>query len=171
MEENIVTVKNQKTVKTFTWIILIASGLVFVAAMFGMFTSSFLNSIMASTKIASSVHLNATAILILDFWRMLISGYIILSAVFVLQYREVWRRQIIAGLILAILYMIISPIVTYYSFPQINFAGSDSMQAGIMDAAKTAGMLFQYFWAVAWSVFFIVAIFKYNNKEIKELFS
>lgn len=174
MEENILLEKSQKTVKIFTLILLIASVLVFISAALGLFSSSFASSFLENSKILSNkvdIHINETPIVILLTIKLIISAYIILSAIFVLQYKEKWRKQIIAGLILAMLYMLTSPAINYYNFPQIHFQQSNNMQINMMDAARTMSLIIGYLWSIAWSVFFIIAIIKYNKRETKLLFS
>ena len=174
MEENLLLEKNKKTVRVFTLILLIASALVLISAIFGLFSSSFVNSFLENSKLLTNkvdIHINQTPVIILLTLKLIISAYIVLSAIFVLQYKETWRKQIVVGIILAMLYMLTSPLINYFNFPQINFHNSPDIPKNLTDAARTMSLLIGYLWSIAWSVFFIISIVKYNKKEIKLLFS
>jgi hypothetical protein len=174
MKENILVEKNQKTVKVFTWILLVASALVFLSAISGLFSSPFVNSFLKGLNTQSfkmDIHINQTPYIILASFKLVISAYILISAIFVLQYKEVWRKQIIIGIILAALYMLTSPLINYINFPQIHFHNTERLPINMMDTARTMSLVIGYLWSIAWSVFFIVAITKYNKREIKLLFS
>ena len=174
MEENILVEKNKKIVKVFTWILLVASALVCFSAISGLFTSSFANSFLNNFNRQSfkiDIHINQTPYIILASFKMVISAYILLSAIFVLQYKEVWRKQIIIGIILATLYMLTSPLINYINFPQVHIQNTEKLPINIMDAARTMSLIIGYLWSIAWTVFFIIAIVKYNKTETKLLFS
>ena len=174
MEENILIQKNQKTVKIFTWIILVASALVFFSAVLNLFSSSFVGSFLEGIMMRSKgidIRYNETPYIILASLKLIISAYIILSAVFVLQYKEIWRKQIIVGIILAILYMLVSPLIYYYNFPQIHITTSDDSEMNVIAIVRKMALVWGYFWSIAWSIFFIVSIVKYNKREVKLLFS
>jgi len=170
MEENLLLEKNRKTIKVISWVILIAAAISVLSSMLGLMSTPFINSMQNSKLFHNKIEMNITAIILLNLTKMLISIFILLSAIFVLQYKEMWRRQIITGLILAIAYLMISPVISYYNYPTFHFPIDPNMPAGFLESAKLMSIIFSYFWSVAWSVFFIIAILKYRKEEIKLLF-
>ncbi len=165
--------KNQKTVRVFTWILIIIASLSILSGLAGIIGSYFLNSAQEYFQTMpgkAAFTLNMTPIIIINSIKILISIFILLSAIFVLQYKETWRKQIIIGLMLAIAYLLVSPLVNYFDLLQFHYTGTGNISQQMQDMAKTASLIFSYGWSVIFSVFFIVAIVKYNNKDIKLLF-
>ena len=176
MEDDVLLAKNQKSVKIFSWIIIIASGLALFSGISGLVSSSFANSILGDFNMSSNkvnMHINEIPGIIMNLIKILICALIVLSAIFVLQYREIWRKRLLIGLILAIIYMMISPLISYLNFPRIHFSNFGNMPANVgnmEELVKTMTLMFGYLWSIAWSVFFIITIVKFNKSEIKLMF-
>ncbi len=173
MEDIVTKDKNQKTVRVFTWILIIITSISVLAGISGIIGAYIINSAQEyfqSMPGKAAFALNLTPINILNSIKIFISLYVLLSAVFVLNFKEVWRKQIITALILAIVYLIASPLVSYFDLLNIHLPDAENIPTRIQDTAKMASLIFSYGWSVVFSTFFVVAIVKYNNAGIKLLF-
>lgn len=165
--------KNQKTIRVFSWIIIIAATLSLFIGVFGLITSPNASSMHEYTKIITTsvgIKINSYVNIMLDSIKILINALLVFSAVFLLRYKETWRKQVILWLIIAIIYLMISPLLNYIYFPQINFYNMKNIPINIRKIARIHTLMSAYLWSIIWTVFFIVVIVKLNKKEIKLLF-
>ncbi len=173
MEDINLIEKTQKNIKILTWILIIGSALILLSALFifgGYSNMIYLQS--ATKNFDPPININFTLYFILNAIKLLLSIVIFLSAIFVLKYKDNWRKILVYTLSAAILYLLISPIVNYLYFPMLDLVAPTEGTAQVMlNMAKTSMLIFSYIWSFVFIAFFIYAIKRMTNMEVLKLFS
>ena len=159
--------KNKRNIKIITWVIIVISSLSLLASLSGLIGSLFMNATQNSSAANAKMNMNLVYVLIMNSIQFLLSAFLLISAIFALQFKEYWRGKIILGLILSIVYLLIAPIINFY-YPPVEFQNQ-----GVQNVYSNVKMLMlytSYFYSIVISIFFIISIFRYSNKNIKILF-
>ncbi|MEJ5351427.1 MAG: hypothetical protein WHS65_07535 [Melioribacteraceae bacterium] len=162
--------KNKRNIKIITWVIIVISSLSLLASLSSLIGSLFMNT--AQNRIYSSaanakMNMNLVYVLIMNSIQFLLSAFLLISAIFALQFKEYWRGKIILGLILSIVYLLIAPIINFY-YPPVEFQNQEVQN--LSSNVKMLMLYTSYFYSIVVSIFFIISIFRYSNKNIKILF-
>lgn len=162
--------KNKRNIKIITWVIIVISSLSLIASLSSLIGSLFMNT--AQNRIYSSaanakMNMNLVYVLIMNSIQFLLSAFLLISAIFALQFKEYWRGKIILVLILSIVYLLIAPIINFY-YPPVEFQNQEVQN--ISSNVKMLMLYTSYFYSIVISIFFIISIFRYSNKNIKILF-
>jgi hypothetical protein len=105
------------------------------------------------------IGINFTLYFIQNAVELLLCVVVYVSAVYVLKFNNVWRQVLIYGLITSIIFLIMSPIITYYNVHSI-----------IEGFPKISRLIWSYIWSIIFSAFFIFVIMKLSKEEVKLLF-
>lgn len=171
MDDLIQQNKEQKTVKIFSWILIAGSLFVFLKVLLVLNGYAGMINMQQITKnFDPPIQMNFTLYFVLSGIELLLNILIFISAVFVLKYSDLWRRILIYALIFAILYLLISPILSYNNFMMRDTLMIKGMEKEMLKSAKSSLLIWSYFWSVVISIFFFVVIKKFSNKKTKELF-
>ncbi|GBD90441.1 hypothetical protein BMS3Abin04_01158 [bacterium BMS3Abin04] len=163
--------REQKYVQIFSWILIVGSILIFLKALLALNGyAGMINMQQLSKNFNPSIQMNFTLYFVLSGIELLLSILIFISAVFVLKYSDLWRRILIYGLILAILYLVIFPILYYNNFMMRDTMMIKGMEKEMLKLAKSSFLIWSYFWSVIVSIFFVFVIKKLSNEKTKELF-
>lgn len=171
MDDLIQKNKEQKTVKIFSWILIAGSVFVFLKVLLVLNGyAGMINMQQMSKNFDPPIQMNFTLYFVLNGIELLLNILIFISAVFVLKYSDLWRRILIYALIFAILYLLISPILSYNNFMMRDTIMIKGMEKEMLKSVKSSLLIWSYFWSVVISIFFFVVIKKFSNKKTKELF-
>lgn len=69
---------------------------------------------MISGKSHPSIGIDYTLYFVQDVIELLLSVIVLVSATFVLKYRDIWRRMLLYTLITSIIFLLVFPIINYY---------------------------------------------------------
>jgi len=163
--------KEQKYVKIFVWILIVGSVLIFLKALLALNGyAGMINMQQLSKNFDPPIQMNFTLYFVLSGIELLLSIIIFVSAVFVLKYSDLWRKVLIYGLILSVLYLVISPIIYYNNFLMRDTIMLRGMEKNMLSLAKSSFLIWSYFWSVVISIFLVVVIKKLSDQKTKELF-
>lgn len=172
METLVLQEKNRKVIKIFSWILIIISTIVLLgdlSASNGLSAMITLQSI--TKKFDPPVQINFTLYFTQYAVGLLLCVVIFISATFVLKFRERWRKVLVYGLITAIIFLMISPIINYYNYPVVKVASPSSIPKHWIYLSKASILIRSYFWSIVLSAFFIVVIMRFSKKEVTLLFN
>jgi len=160
--------KNQKVVKVFSWILIVLSTLVLLRNLFLSQAYSSAIIIQSTTrKFDPPLGVNFTLYFIQHAVEFLLCIVVFVSATFVLKYKNLWRNVLLYGLIISIIFLMISPIINYYNIPgYVESIGG----GGYINVSRTSILIKSFAWSIIISAFFIVVILKLSKEEVKLLF-
>ncbi len=171
METSYVQAKNQRTVKTFAWILIAISVLLLLRSIFTLQSISAIITIKDLTrKFNPPMDINYTPYFIEHAIELLLCIVVFVSATFVLKFENLWRSVLVYGLTVSIIFLLISPLVDYYNLAPWNIAPMTSIDRKIMNVAKISMLIWSYTWSIIFSAFFAVVILKLSKREVKSLF-
>jgi hypothetical protein len=160
METLVSQEKNQKVVKLLSWGLIAISA--FLLLRYFVFPHS-ISSMVSLQKITRNfnppIEINFTLYFIQTSLELLLYILVFVIATFLLKYQNKWRKALIDILIVAIIYFILSPIITYYNIDKVLYG----------DYANTK-LLWSYLWSIILSSIIIVAIKKLMKEEVRMLF-
>ena len=170
MEETFNLVKNQRSVKSFSWNIIILSFTGFILGLFGIvwylfkIRTTYLD--MSSVSLNSLVQLfNPANYIIQSIFQIGISVMFMFSAYYVLEYSEKWRKRLVYGLIVSSLFLILAPIFSLNNIPNLDVPTDEIWGGGKI---KMVSWVFLTTYLTAG--YFIIAALKLSREEIKKLF-
>lgn len=117
------------------------------------------------------VEINYSQFLITYSIALLIYVLILVSAVYVLKHKELWRKVLIYSLIFLILALLISPIINYTYSPTVKLQVENVNDYGMVDTLNKTNLLWFYVWSILLSLFYVFVIVKLSKTEIKTLFN
>lgn len=169
MEEKAKLIKNQRTVKSFSWNIIFIS---FLGLVFGLTGVSTYISRLGTPYLdlpSSSVSdlakfFNPKYYIVQSVITIIISSVLILSSYFVLKYYKKWHTILIYGLIAAGIFLIITPIFTAANFPNLDTT------LEIWGSAKIKIVTWLFLISYLMAGYFIIAVLKLSREEVKQLF-
>ncbi len=160
MEISVSQEKNQKLIKTLSWILIILSAVVLLRSIFSAHSYSAMVTMQGITKnFDPPIGINFTLYFIQKAVELLLCVVVYVSSVYVLKFNNVWRKVLVYCLTVSIIFLIASPIITYYNFHN-----------GIVEFSKTSMLISYYFWSMILLAFLIYVIMKLSQKEVKALF-
>ena len=172
METSYVQAKNQRTVKTFAWILIAISVLLLLRSIFTLQSISAIIMMKDLTReFNPPVDINYTPYFIEHAIELLLCIVVFVSATFVLKFENLWRSVLVYGLTVSIIFLLISPLVDYYNLAPWNIAPMTSIDRKIMNVAKISMLIWSYTWSIIFSAFFTVVIVKLSKEEVKSLFA
>lgn len=172
MGTNVLQEKNQKLVKMLSWILIVVSAFALFSRVFTLHGLSTMVTMQGITKnIDPPVELNFAPYLIKSAIELLLCVIIFISSTFVLKYKKVWKQILVYSLIASIIFLIISPLITYYNPTFLKIDSFKYAEKEMMNVAKTSLLIWSYIWSIIFSVFIAYVIWKLSRKEIKVLFN
>lgn len=164
--------KTQKNIKILTWVLIIGSGMILLSALFILGGYSNMIYLQSRTKSFNPpVQINFSLYFVLNAIKLLLSIVIFLFAIFVLKYKDNWRKVLVYTLTTAVLYLLVSPIVNYLYFPMQDLVSPKGMEKEMLNMAKSSMLIFSYIWSFVFIAFFIYVIKRMTNMEVVKLFS
>ena len=152
--------KNKEAVKEYSWALIVMS---IILLLLGVFVSRgyspMINMRSLTKNFNPPMEINFTLYFFQKAVELLLCIVVFLSATFVQKFSERWRKILLYSLIASIIYLFVSPIITYYNF--------DRLIHGLDVTSKLIG---NYAAAIVFSAFFIVIIIKLSKEEIRLLF-
>ena len=171
MKASYVQAKNQRTVKTFAWILIAISVLLLLRSIFTLQSISAIIMMKDLTReFNPPVDINYTPYFIEHAIELLLCIVVFVSATFVLKFENLWRNVLVFGLTVSIIFLLISPLVDYYNLAPWGIEPMTSIDKRIMNVTKTSMLIWSYTWSMIFSIFFTVVIAKLTKKEVKSLF-
>jgi hypothetical protein len=172
METNVLQGKNQKLVRMLSWILIVVSALVLLSTVFTLHDLSSMVTMQGITKnFNPPVELNFAPYLIKNAIELLLCVIIFISSTFVLKYKKVWKQILVYSLIASIIFLVISPLMTFYNPTFLKIDSLKNAEKEMMNVAKTSMLIWSYIWSIIFSVFLAYVIWKLSRKEIKVLFN
>jgi protein-S-isoprenylcysteine O-methyltransferase Ste14 len=160
METLVSQEKNQKLVKALSWILIFVSAIVLLRSIFFSQGYSAMITMQGITKnFDPPIGINFSLYFIQNAVELLLCMVVYVSAVHVLNFNKKWRQVLVYSLIASIIFLIMSPIITYYNVHSI-----------IVGFPKTSRLIWSYIWSIILSAFFIFVIMKLSKEEVKLLF-
>ncbi len=160
MEAVVLQEKNQKLIKTLSWVLIILSAVVLLKSLFFARGYSSMITMQGITKnFDPPIGINFTLYFIQQAVELLLCVVVYVSAVYVLKFNNVRRKVLVYCLVASIIFLIVSPIITYYN-----------VHNGIEEFPKTSRLLWYYFWSMILLAFLIYVTMKLSQKEVKALF-
>ena len=105
------------------------------------------------------IGINFTLYFIQNAVELLLCVLVYVSAVYVLKFNNVWRQVLVYGLITSIIFLMVSPIISYYNIDNV-----------IVGVDKIPRLIWRYSLSIILSAFFIFVIIKLSKEEVKLLF-
>lgn len=172
METSYVEAKNQRTVKTFAWILIALSILLLVRSIFTLQGISSIITIKSLTrKFNPPLDINYTPFFIQSSIELLLCIVVFLAATFVLKFKNLWRNVLVYGLTASIIFLFIMPVINYYNMPPWTISSMGDLERQMLNAARTSMLIWSYTWTMIFSTFFVVVIVKLTKKEVRSLFA
>jgi len=160
MEAVVLQEKNQKLIKALSWILIFVSAIVLLKSIFFSRGYSAMVTMQGITKnFDPPIGINFTLYFIQNAVELLLCVVVYVSAVYVLKFKNAWRKVLVYCLVASIIFLIVSPIITYYN-----------VHNGIEEFPKTSRLLWYYFWSMILLAFLIYVTMKLSQKEVKALF-
>lgn len=160
METVVLQNNNRDTIKVFSWILIVIST---IGLLSSLFVSNGYSSMITMQSITKNfdppIGINFTLYFIQNAVGILLCVVVFISAAFVLKYNNRWRKMLVYGLIISIIFLMISPIINYYNI--------DNVLVGVNKIQRLIGY---YFLSIILSAFFIYVIIKLSKQEVKLLF-
>jgi len=163
--------KEKKHVTILSWILIIGSALILLK------TLLLINGYSSMIKLQSAtndfnppVQINFTLYFISNAIELLLSIIVFVAAVFVLQYKNLWRKVLITGLIASIVFLLVSPIINFSAFQFPHMVMMKGMDRMMLSSVKTSMLIWSYFWSIVMTIFFIFVIKTLSKKEVQKLF-
>lgn len=167
MEASYVQAKNQRTVKTFAWILIALSVLLLLRSIFTLQSISSIIILKSLTrKFNPPVDINYTPYFIQHAIELLLYIVVFVAATFVLKFKNLWRSVLVYGLTVSIIFLLISPLICYYYLPPWTINSMSSIDKEMMNVTKTSMLIWAYTWSIIFSAFFTVVILKLSKKEV-----
>lgn len=172
MEEMTLQERNHDVVKILTWFLIGITTLLLIKNFFTMHELANIVTLKGITKkFNPSVHLNFMPYIINNMAEIIICIVVYISATFVLKFKNVWRRILLFSLIIAIMFLVISPLVTYFNPFLIEPDHLTETQKLFVSKMTEHILITSYLWSVIFSIFMVYVIFKLSKREIRALFS
>ncbi len=152
--------KNQKLIRTLSWILIFVSAIVLLKSIF--FSRGYSAMIVMygiTKKFDPPIGINFTLYFIQKAVELLLCVVVYVSAVYVLKFNNKWRQVLVYSLIVSIIFLIMSPIFTYYN-----------VHNGIEEFPKTSRLIWSYVWSMILLAFLVYVIMKLSQDEVKALF-
>ncbi len=160
METAVSQEKNHKLIKALSWILIFVSAIVLLRSIFFSQGYSAMITMQGITKnFNPPIGINFSLYFIQNAVELLLCMVVYVSAVHVLNFNKKWRQVLVYSLIASIIFLIMSPIITYYNVHSI-----------ISGFPKTSRLIWSYIWSIILSAFFIFVIMKLSKEEVKLLF-
>lgn len=168
MKEILSQLKNQRSVKTFAWNIIVVASLAIIYGLIGitlylLFMGNHIDFQTVPLNSLSSF-LNPRLYFLQSIIQIIISLLLILCSKNVLRYYEKWRKALIIVMIITILFLIIIPIINIHNIPNIDTALESWGNAKIRIVT----------WSITTSLclggFFCIAIIRLSEENVKRLF-
>lgn len=171
MEVVVLQEKNQKLIKALSWILIFVSAIVLLRSIFTLQGLSTMVTLQGITKnFNPPVELNFTPYIIKSAIELLLCIVVFVSATYVLKFNKVWRQILVYSLIASIIFLIISPLITYYNPTFLKIDSFRNTEKGTMNVVKTSMLIWSYTWSIAFSIFFVYVIMKLSQEEVRVLF-
>ena len=152
--------KNKETVREYSWALIVMSIiLLLLGVSVSRGYSPMINMRSLTKNFNPPMEINFTLYFFQKAVELLLCIVVFLSATFVQKFSERWRKILLYSLIASIIYLFVSPIITYYNF--------DRLIHGLDVTSKLIGT---YATAVVLSAFFIAIKIKLSKEEIRLLF-
>jgi len=152
--------KNQKLVKAMSWILIFVSVIVLLKSIFFSHGYSAMITMQGITKnFDPPIGINFSLYFIQNAVELLLCVVVYVSTVYVLNFNNKWRQVLVYSLIASIIFLLVSPIITYYNIHSI-----------ITGFLKTSRLIWSYVWSIILSAFFIFVILKLSKEEVRLLF-
>ncbi|MFA5804959.1 MAG: hypothetical protein WC879_09960 [Melioribacteraceae bacterium] len=160
METLVLQKKNQEVVNIFSWVLIVISAFVLLRSiLFLNGYSSMIKMQLITKNFDPPVGINFTLYFIQSGLELLLSIVVFVSATFVLKYSNRWRKVLVYGLIISIIFLMVSPIISYYNIDNV-----------IVGVDKIPRLIWRYSLSIILSTFFIFVIIKLSKEEVKLLF-
>lgn len=160
MESLVLQKKNQEAVSIFSWILIVISTFVlFRSILFLNGYSSMIKMQLITKNFNPPIGINFTLYFIQNAVELLLCVLVYVSAVYVLKFNNVWRQVLVYGLITSIIFLMVSPIISYYNIDNV-----------IVGVDKIPRLIWRYSLSIILSAFFIFVIIKLSKEEVKLLF-
>lgn len=160
MDTTVLQERNQKLIKTLSWILILVSAFVLLKSIFFAHGYSAMITMQGITKkFDPPIGINFTLYFIQKAVELLLCSVVYVSAVYVLKFNNKWRQVLVYSLIASVIFLIMSPIFTYYN-----------IQNGIEEFPKTSRLLWSYVWSMILLAFLVYVITKLSQEEVRLLF-
>jgi len=170
MEGALNQVKNQRSVKSFSFNIIIISVAGFVLGFLGIVW--YLLKLRSAYPEMSSLPLNGLVqfmnpgnYIIQSLFQIGISIVLIYSSYYVLKYSEKWRKILVYGLIASSLFLIIAPFFNTGNIPNLDLPTNE-----IWGGAKVKIVTWLFLTTYLTAGYFVLIALKLSREEIKKLF-
>ena len=172
METLVSQEKNQKLVKVLSWILIIITTLLIVRNIFGLFFYSYIIKQLSHYPDSPShaATINYAIFLIENAIELVICSVLFVSSIFVLKFSNTWRKVIVYGLITAIIYLIVFPLINYYNSQSLLSIPNKTFGKEIFSVSLTSLLIRSYAISILLFGFFAFLIAKLSKNEIKLLF-
>jgi len=164
MENKVSQIRYHRTVSTYSWNIIIISAFGLLFALAGIGLTYMTRHIEFPRVNGLSFFLNPKLYFIPSIFQIPISGVLLISSILVLKGSDKGRKLLIFGLIAAILFLIIIPIITINHIPNLETASAT------WGFGKTSMVSCHFFFSLSIAIYFLVALMKLSRDEIKQLF-
>lgn len=174
MEVSVSQEKKQELVKALSWILLIVSALfLFLNIFFSKGYSTMLSMFGISKLYNPPLEFNFNLYLFITQFliEMLLCVVIFISAIYVLKYNNMWRKVLVYALIVSIVFLFVSPIISYYNCPLLKIEYFSERDQMIVNASKTSRLVWSYIGSLLVAGFFSYVIMKLSKEEIKKIFN
>lgn len=160
MEAAALEKKNQELVKILSWILIIISTLVLLRSIFFSHGySSMITMNLVTKNFDPPLGINFTLYFVQNAIELLLCVVVFVPATFVLKYSDRWRKVLVYGLVVFIIFLMVSPIISYYNIDNV-----------IVGVDKIPRLIWRYSLSIILSAFFVFVIIKLSKEEIKLLF-
>ncbi len=158
MEETLQLIKDQRAVKTFTWNIIVLSFLGFIFGLIGIavFLKSQIN-LHSVPQDSLANFLNPRLYLFQSILQIIIGIILVMSSFYVLKLSEKWRKILIVGLIIEILFLLIIPVINTGHIPNVDTRLQE------WGSAKTRIVLWSFIISYCIAGFYILSLIKFTR--------
>lgn len=95
---------------------------------------------------------------------------VIVSAIFIMKYKNIWRRVLIYSLILSTIFLLIVPIVEYINWPLFE-SYLFNQQQHVVETFRTSKLIGSYVWSITLSTILIFITLRLFNPKFKAIFN
>lgn len=163
MEETLHHIRDERAVRTYSWNIIILSSLGFLFGLFGI-AVYLRNPVNFSTVTRDSLanFFNPRLYFTQSIIQIIIGAILITASVYTIKHSEKWRKVLIAGLILEILFLLVTPVINSGYIPNVDTKLQE------WGSAKTRIVLWSFIISYCLAGFYILSALKFL--KVKYLF-
>jgi hypothetical protein len=164
MKNKMSQIRNHRTVKSFSWNVIIIAAFGFLFGLAGIVMTYITRHIDFPRIDGLSFFLKPQLYFIPSIFQIPISSILLISSILVLKGSDKGRKLLIYGLITAILFLIIIPVITISHIPNLE---TSSKTWGF---GKISMVSCHFFFSLSIAIYFFIAMMKFSKDEIRQLF-